>query len=155
MNRIFSAAVLVTLLASTAAVAGTPPHWTTDQNRSEDRDSRDRDHGRGDRGDRRDARDPHPDWRSHDQRYEHRDFARGRYRVGRYDPPRGYYTRHWQRGERLPRAYYARPYVVYGYRGYRLYDPPRGYHWVRVGDDVLLTAIATGIVLDVVYNLYY
>jgi Ni/Co efflux regulator RcnB len=159
MNRTISAAVLVTLLAGTAAVAGTPPHWTSDQNRSEERDSRDRNqgrnHGRDYSGDRRYARDPRPDWRNHDQRYEHRDIARERYRAGRYDPPRGYYTRHWHRGERLPRAYYARPYVVYGYRDYRLYDPPRGYYWVRVGDDVLLTAIATGIVLDAVYSLYY
>jgi Ni/Co efflux regulator RcnB len=138
-------------------MAGTPPHWTSDQSRSEERDSRDRgDSHRDDgRNDRRYARDPRPDWNRHQERYEHRDFARERYRAGRYDPPRGYYTRHWHRGERLPRAYYARPYVVYGYRSYRLYDPPRGYHWVRVGDDVLLTAIATGIVLDAVYNLYY
>jgi Ni/Co efflux regulator RcnB len=44
---------------------------------------------------------------------------------------------------------------VYSYRSYHLYNPPRGYHWVRVRNDVFLTAVATGIVLDAVYNLYY
>jgi Ni/Co efflux regulator RcnB len=44
---------------------------------------------------------------------------------------------------------------VSGYRSYHLYDPPRGYRWVRVRNDVFLTAVATGIVLDAVYNLYY
>ena len=38
---------------------------------------------------------------------------------------------------------------------YRLYAPPYGYHWVRVGNDVLLTALATGVVLDVLYNIWY
>ncbi len=34
-------------------------------------------------------------------------------------------------------------------------DPPRGCGWVRVNNDVLLNALATGVVLDVVRNLYY
>ncbi len=61
----------------------------------------------------------------------------------------------WYRGDRLPYGWYARPYVVYDYAPYRLYSPPYGYHWVRVGNDVLLTAIATGIVLDVLYDIWY
>ena len=52
-------------------------------------------------------------------------------------------------------GWYARPYVVNDYSPYRLYAPPYGYHWVRVGNDVLLTAIATGIVLDVLYDIWY
>ena len=55
----------------------------------------------------------------------------------------------------MPYGWYARPYVVNNYAPYRLYAPPYGYHWVRVGDDVLLTAIATGVVLDVLYNIWY
>jgi Ni/Co efflux regulator RcnB len=61
----------------------------------------------------------------------------------------------WYRGDRLPYGWYARPYVVYDYAPYRLYAPPYGYSWVRVGNDVLLTAIATGIVLDVIYDIWY
>jgi Ni/Co efflux regulator RcnB len=45
--------------------------------------------------------------------------------------------------------------VVYNWAPYRLYSPPYGYHWVRVGSDVLLTAVATGIVLDVIYDIWY
>jgi Ni/Co efflux regulator RcnB len=55
----------------------------------------------------------------------------------------------------LPRGYYARPYIVHDYYGYRLHAPPRGYHWVRVNQDVVLAAIATGVVLDVLYNHFY
>jgi Ni/Co efflux regulator RcnB len=38
---------------------------------------------------------------------------------------------------------------------YRLRPPPRGHYWVRVDNDVLLTAIATGLIVDVAYNLFY
>jgi len=162
-------------------MAGTPPHWTSDPQRDSSRDSRDsrpdRDDRHGDRrgddrGERRYARDPRPDSRRDDghdsdsrwsdaRYHDHvrvdngRAYARERFRGGYYQAPRGYYRHAWVRGERLPPAFYARPYLVYGYRGYHLYDPPRGYYWVRVNNDVVLTAIATGIVLDVVYNLYY
>ena len=54
----------------------------------------------------------------------------------------------------MPYAWYARPYVVSNYAPYRLYSPPYGYQWVRVDNDVLLTAIATGVVLDVIYNIW-
>ncbi|HEY4644910.1 MAG TPA: RcnB family protein [Steroidobacteraceae bacterium] len=55
----------------------------------------------------------------------------------------------------MPAAYYARPYVIRDYRECHLRPPPRGAHWVRVNGDVVLAAIATGIVLDVLYNHYY
>jgi|SRR5664279_2436482 len=70
------------------------------------------------------------------------------------------YGRTWHRGERFA-PYDGRVEVLRGY-GYghgfgagRLYVPPRGAQWVRVNDDALLTAIATGVVLDVVYNLQF
>jgi len=53
-----------------------------------------------------------------------------------------------------PPAYYGRPYYV-DYRHYRLPPPPYGHRWVRVDRDVVLVAIATGLVLDVLYDLYY
>ncbi len=113
--------------------------------------------------DRRDNRgwDRHrSDWDRHpnywdNRRHDRRDYARYRYHYGRYVPPRGYYYRSWHRGDRLPSAWYGRSYVVYDWRPYRLYSPPYGYHWVRVGNDVVLTAIATGIVLDVLYDIWY
>jgi Ni/Co efflux regulator RcnB len=52
-------------------------------------------------------------------------------------------------GERLPSSYRARYYVVDDWRGHRLHQPPRGYHWVQVGADYVLIAIATGIIAQV------
>jgi len=75
-------------------------------------------------------------------------------RHGGYYPPLGYYSHRWARGERLPRAYYARPFVINDYRAYRLHAPPRGYHWVRVDGDAILAAVATGIVLDTVFDAF-
>jgi Ni/Co efflux regulator RcnB len=52
-------------------------------------------------------------------------------------------------------AYYAPRYVVYDYGRCGLRAPPYGYHWVRVDGDVVLAAIATGVILDVIYNQFY
>ncbi|WP_211251940.1 RcnB family protein [Arenimonas malthae] len=127
-----------------------------------------RDDRRDWRDDRRDWRDDRRDWR-HDRRddYRHR-YSRHddrrwsgyhwrpeyRYRAPRYVYPSGYRSYRWQVGHRLPPAYYGRPYYV-DYRHYRLPPPPYGYHWVRVDRDVVLVAAATGLILDVLYGLYY
>ena len=100
------------------------------------------------------------DWNRHpnywdNRRHDRADYARYRFRYGSYHAPRGYYYRTWRRGDHLPHGWYGNSYVVYDWRPYRLYAPPYGYHWVRVGDDVILTAIATGIVLDVLYDIWY
>jgi Ni/Co efflux regulator RcnB len=103
---------------------------------------------------------PRTDWASHpnywdNRRHDRRDYARYRYQYGSYRAPYGYTYRVWHRGDYLPRAYYGRSYIVSDWRPYRLYAPPYGYHWVRVGNDVLLTALATGVVLDVLYDIWY
>jgi Ni/Co efflux regulator RcnB len=100
------------------------------------------------------------DWNRHpnywdNRRHDRVDYARYRYNYGHYHAPRGYYYRTWHRGEHLPRGWYGNSFVVYDWRPYRLYSPPYGYHWVRVGNDVVLTALATGLVLDVIYNIWY
>jgi Ni/Co efflux regulator RcnB len=78
----------------------------------------------------------------------------GRYdRYDRYQRAPRYVVRSWHRGERLPPVYWSRSHWVTDYPRYRLYAPPRGHQWVRVDNDLLLTALATGLVLDVVYNL--
>lgn len=144
-----------------------------------DHDRRDRDRNRHDWNDRRDHdrrdwdRNRHDygrnnrgwdryrnDWHNHpnywdNRRHDRRDYARYRFHYGYYTRPSGYYYRTWHRGDRLPRSWYGSSYIVYDWRPYRLYSPPYGYHWVRVGDDVLLTAIATGVVLDVIYDIWY
>jgi Ni/Co efflux regulator RcnB len=145
-------ALIGTLIASlavgSAAIAG--PY---DRGRGYDRDH-DRDRGRYSNYDHRDHRDDRGNWDRRDYRgnWDHRDYRDHRY--GTYYRPNGYYSHRWVRGERLPVAFYARPYVIADYRGYGLHSPPRGYHWVRVNGDAVLAAIATGIVLDSVFNFF-
>jgi Ni/Co efflux regulator RcnB len=122
--------------------------------------------GRDHRYERRDdRRDRHHDRRGHDRHWDRRDSYRAgyiegrhdqrRYDRGRYVRPSGYYYRTWRHGDRLPRAYYSTRYVVHDYDVYHLRRPPRGYHWVRVDNDVLLTAVATGLVVSAAYGLFY
>ena len=122
--------------------------------------SQHRDH-RDDRYDDHKGRDygkHHRDWDKHDSR-DDRDYRRGywqgRYDAGRYIRPHGYYHHAWRRGDRLPAAYYANRYVVRNYGAYRLRNPPRGHHWVRVDRDVVLTAIATGVIVSVVSDVFH
>ena len=60
------------------------------------------------------------------------------YRTGQY-LPRTYYTE---------RTYYVQPTT------YHLRVPPPGYEWVRVGNDVYLTQTRSGLIADVVANLF-
>lgn len=126
-----------------------------------------RDHGRHDRrADSRGHRDNHRDWRPDQRRdvHQHRysdprryPYYRSqfRYQVGHYYRPHGYRYYTWHRGDRLPVAYYAPRYVIRDYGAYHLHRPPHGYHWVRVDNDVVLAAIATGVVLQVVNHIFY
>ena len=56
--------------------------------------------------------------------------------------------RNWRRGDRVPPQYRSSQYVVDNWRDHHLKAPPRGYHWVQVGGDYVLVAIATGIILQ-------
>jgi len=146
--------------------------WRAD-NRNDRQDHRqDRRFARYDnRHDRRDVRhdrrDDRRDWR-HDRRDDRR-YARHndrrwrghqwhpqyRYRApARYVYPSGHRYVRWNVGHRMPPAYYGRPYYV-DYHAYHLPPPPYGHRWVRSDRDVVLVALATGLVLDVLYDLYY
>jgi Ni/Co efflux regulator RcnB len=133
-------------------------------------DRRDDRYGRRDdrRDNRYDRRDDRRDW-NNDRRQDYRHYARGnnhrwngnqwhpqyRYRAPvRYVYPRGYRPHQWRVGYRLPPAYYHRNYYV-DYRNYYLPPPPYGYHWVRVDRDVVLVSIASGLIRDILYGLYY
>lgn len=101
--------------------------------------------------------------RRDNDRHDRNDFKRGSYEVNghRYErasgpswkAPRGYQARSWQRGQRLPTDY--RKVVVRDSRNYHLNAPPRGYEYVRVGNDVILTAVATGIISAVIANAFF
>lgn len=56
----------------------------------------------------------------------------------------------FHRGDRLPRDYGRPYYVVDHWQRHRLAPPPPHHHWVQVGADYLLVAIASGIVAQVV-----
>ncbi|GAB2489637.1 RcnB family protein [Arenimonas alkanexedens] len=103
------------------------------------------------RSDRRDyyARQSDRRWNGYNWHPQHR------YRAPvRYVYPRGYNAYQWRVGHRLPRNYYERSYYV-DYRAYSLPPPPYGYHWIRVDRDVVLVALASGLIRDVLYGLYY
>lgn len=129
MKKLLTAAVALSVLASAGvASAQSGPH-RQDNHRAEQ--------SRG-----------HND---NNNNYERR--AAKRYKTTRYQPPRGYQSRQWRHGDKLPAAYRGKAYVV-DYRRYNLGAPPRGYQYVRVGDDVVLTAVATGLISSVILQLF-
>ncbi len=148
--KIVVMSVLFASLGIGSAAMADPDEHGHDGDRSS-ASEQDRHDNRGD--EQRDSRDD----RGNDHQYgmpheQHSDRDKNHGHYGAYHHPKGYQDHRWVRGERLPKAYYAQSYVVVNYqeRGWR--QPPRGYHWVRVNDDVVLAAIATGVVLDVVFN---
>ena len=177
MKRLLSAIFAVSLLAGTVAVAHADDHRDRDSRHWNDRD----DHRGNDHRDHRDARsherdydshwyrdrdhrwedrrgDRHNDWDRHDHDWNRFGAWRGapsRYPVEPYRWPSGYRHYAWSRGDYLPGIYRAPRYVIYDYDRYGLYAPPRGCHWVRVGNDVLLTAVTTGVVVNIVSDLFY
>jgi Ni/Co efflux regulator RcnB len=91
--------------------------------------------------------DPHGHGRGHDRdRYE-RDRHDGRHDNGNHYGQRKH---RWARGERLPTTYYRdRGYYV-DYRRHHLRAPPRGYQWVRVDNDYVMVALATGLIASII-----
>jgi Ni/Co efflux regulator RcnB len=174
MKRMLTAALAFTLLAGGAANAQSWQNERRDDRREyrddrrEDRrdyrderrsDNRDwRDDRRDDRRDYRDdRRSDNRDWRDDrrdDRRFGQRDRS-GRYYYGEYRRPQGWNNRAWRRGERLPPAYRSSGYYVSDYGRYGLRAPPRGHAWVRVNNDVVLTALATGLILEIVNDRFY
>ena len=153
--------LLFSLVAGSAAMAGQgyrgdfdrrePQRAAQNNHREQWRNDHGRNYGRYDHGRDNNARDDNFRSAPRAPRYVYRP---GPPRFGVYQAPRGYRYHSWRRGERLPTAYYARPYVIADYRDCGLRAPPRGYHWVRVDHDAVLAAVATGVVLDAVFHLF-
>lgn len=142
------------------------------ENRQERRDDR-REWRQDNRSDRRewrqDRRDDRRDWRQ-DNRWDrnNRNWWRGRSDFRGYNGPRsgywyapsyGYYRveprysgYRWRTGGYLPaqyRSYYVRDPYFYGLR-----EAPRGYRYVHAGSDILLIAVASGLIASVLSNVY-
>ena len=175
MKRLLIAATVLSLIGAGAASAQPRPYGDRDRDGVPNAYDRDRD-GDGVRNDR----DRNPNGPNHGgynggyrnggdrdrdgipNRYDRRDnrYSYGgryydRYRGPAYYYPRGYSYRTWGRGQRLPGAYFASPYYVDNWAAYRLRPPPRGYRYVRVGNDVVLAAIAGGLIAEVINGVFY
>jgi Ni/Co efflux regulator RcnB len=138
MKKFLTAAVALSIVASAGVASAQPGQQRPDQHQQQGHDDR------------------HDNDR-HDQRGDNNNYERHatkRYKApSRYQPPRGYQTRQWHRGDKLPSNYRGKAYQV-DYRHYGLSAPPRGYQYVRVNNDVVLTAVATGVIASVVYQLF-
>lgn len=104
-----------------------------------------------------------PRWNRHDRNWwrDHRDFRdyRGNRAGYWYAPGYGYYrvdSRYhdyrWRAGSYLPanyRSYYVRDPDFYGLR-----PAPYGYRYVHAGNDIVLIALATGLISSVLSGVY-
>ncbi len=94
---------------------------------------------------------------SYDQGHDHHHPVahHAAFNSGRYVRPHGYHAQTWRRGERLPAAYRGAGYVIPNPAVYHLRPAPRGYYWVRVDNNAVLAAVATGVVASVALNLFH
>lgn len=150
MKKVLTAALAATLALGSVGLASAAEAQSRGHDRYEQRQDR-----RDDR--QEDRRDERADRR--DQRQDQRAYARWQrserhYSAGRYAPPRGYQTRSWSYGQRMPANYRGSQYVVRDYNRYGLRQPPHGYQYVRSGNDVVLTAVATGLITAVIAGLF-
>jgi len=157
MKKILTAAIAATLAMSSLGMASAAEAQSRGANNYEQRQDR-RDDRRDDRNDRRewrqDNRDDHREFRQDQRAYGRWQQSQRRYNAGRYQPPRGYQTRQWSYGQQMPTYYRSNQYVVSNYGQYGLRAPPRGYHYVRSGNDVVLAAIAGGLITAVIAGLF-
>jgi Ni/Co efflux regulator RcnB len=96
-------------------------------------------------------------WKAYDGEYRYRDAEFGalqRYPMpAAYVPPAGFEVRVYEPGTRLPAAWIAPTYYV-EHHHYHLPPPPPQHRWVQVDDDVVLVAVASGLIADIVYDLF-
>jgi Ni/Co efflux regulator RcnB len=148
MKRTVMAATVLSLVVGSVAFADPPQDYHHDRDqRQQQRHDEHRDRDRWHQ-----PHDEHHGWRG-DGGHEMR--GREHFEPGRYLRPRGYYTHHWRHGDRLPPAWREPRYLIPDWNYYRLQPPPPGYYWVRVNDNAVLAAIATGIVVDVAVNVFH
>lgn len=152
MKKLLTAAAALSVLVSAGAASAQSYGYRNDD-RADGRYDQRYDQRYDSRQDRYDDR--HDRYEDRQDRRENRAERRAerRYNAGRYHAPRGYYARHWRQGDRLPASYRSRVYVV-DHNRYGLRAPPRGYQYTRVDNDVVLTAVATGIIASVIVGMF-
>ena len=100
------------------------------------------------------------DWDSRNRNVDFRAYqwnrtAQVRYHYRPYEPPHGWYYRHWTYGEVFPTIFWSQNYWLTDYYSFGLDNPPYGYVWVRYGPDALLVNVYNGQILSVEYNVFY
>lgn len=155
MKKFVTAAVAATLALGSVGVASA----------AEAQSRGDRYEQRHDRRDAREWRQDRREWRQ-DRRQDRREAvqrqralarwqqAQRRYNAPRYYAPSGYQYRSWTYGQSMPYAYRTQRYVVNDYARYGLQRPPHGYQYVRSGNDVVLAAVAGGLITAVIAGLF-
>ncbi|HEY4583980.1 MAG TPA: RcnB family protein [Lysobacter sp.] len=161
ITSIGASLLFATTLAVSASAVAQPRDRDDDEPRRgwQHRDDGDRDAHRyrryeRDRHARHDRDDDDDDDDDDRRRYERRYYAPRAYRPAYvYVAPRGYAVDRWRVGSRMPPPFYASRYHVDPY-AYRLDAPPRGYRWVRVDRDAYLVSIASGVISNVLYDIF-
>lgn len=87
--------------------------------------------------------------------YRHNYQSENRYRTRPYVRPKGWYQHRWISGDILPALFWTRTYWITDFWLFGLPIPPSGYVWVRYGPDALLVQIRTGLILQVIFGVYY
>lgn len=160
MKKFLTAAVAATLATSSLGVASAAEaqsrgdRYEQRQDRRDDRQDRRQDRREDRREFRQDVREDRRDVRQNQRAYARWQQSQQRYNAGRYYAPRGYQTRSWSYGQRMPSYYRSNQYVVNDYARYGLRQPPHGYQYVRSGNDVVLAAIAGGLITAVIASLF-
>ncbi|WP_426023551.1 RcnB family protein [Brevundimonas sp. PWP3-1b1] len=153
MRKILTATMAALMATTALGAAGAASAQSRGDHRYEQRDHRqDR---RDDRREfRQDQRQDRQEYRQQQRAYARWQRAERRYNAPRYAPPRGYAVRTWSYGQRMPSYYRSNAYVVNDYNRYGLRAPPRGYQYVRSGNDVVLAAVAGGLITAVIAGLF-
>jgi Ni/Co efflux regulator RcnB len=87
----------------------------------------------------------------HSQRFDHgHDRGGWERRHDHHESERRHWDGHreWRRGGYLPHAY--RGHEIRDWRAYRLQAPPSGYHWVQADGNIVLAALATGLIAQII-----
>lgn len=155
MNKILTATLAAVIAGSTMGVATAADAQSRHdrQDRREQRDDR-RDNRQDRREFRQDQRQDRQEFRQDQRQYARWQQSQRRYNAPRYVAPRGYAARQWSYGQRMPVQYRDSRYIVSDYSRYGLRQPPRGYQYVRSGNDVVLAAVATGLITAVIASMF-
>ncbi|WP_305805198.1 RcnB family protein [Stenotrophomonas sp. YIM B06876] len=88
-------------------------------------------------------------------RYHHNFRAAQNYRIGPYHARPGFEYRRWRYGDILPAEFWGPDYLLTDYWLFGLDMPPVGYEWVRYGNDGLMINLATGEIVQSVYDIFH